>query len=285
LPGPEMWWTAVALASCASLRPCCALVHAPIAQAAAVAPRAELFMGRAEKRMAKKRAKKTGGAAPVQHAARNDVVPKEVVMARLREIPVFGLSSGSSDFLTAEDGAVALYLSAREAERAKAERSSDPSLRVQGRPLSELFFDSSIRCKAADAALKELRTIPTSRLLTSDISVPLFCIDGLQTTDKTTQVASLPFFLRKSELLEFAGPVYGAAEAAERVLATDLSVVVTNMCNGPAGLLKDARFFPDNADLQWMDEQERKQRTAMFPDADGLDLEPPRRGLFGGLFP
>ena len=57
------------------------------------------------------------------------------------------------------------------------------------------------------------------------------------------------------------------------------------MCNGPAGLLRDARFFPDNTDLLAMDEQERKQRTAMFPGADGIEREAPQRGLFGGLFP
>ena len=72
---------------------------------------------------------------------------------------------------------------------------------------------------------------------------------------------------------------------------TDLGVVVTNMLKGPAGPLKDAKFFAAEEGLKWMDEQELKKKQALFPTA-GPSLEPALentgaapRGFLDGLFP
>ena len=50
---------------------------------------------------------------------------------------------------------------------------------------------------------------------------------------------------------------------------TDFSVVVTNMLKGPAGPLKDAKFFAAEEGLRWMDQQERQKKEALFPTTDG----------------
>ena len=209
------------------------------------------MMGRAEKRMAKKRSKKgsqyQGGrpmSRPGQSAAtsdRNDMMPRDTVLARLREVPVFGLSGGSgsdatteSGFLTASDGMATLFMDSREAEKAS---SLSPGSRLKGVPLDEVYFDQSVRLKPSDSALKEATTVPNERALVANVKTPLFAIDGMQTTDKDTGVNSLPLFFSKAELLEFAIPVYGP-DAAERVLITSLEAVVTNMVRGPAGLLR-----------------------------------------------
>lgn len=258
---------------------------------------AAVVMGRAERRQADKRNKKTGGRSALSQSSRgrDDVLPRTEVLARLSEIPVFGIKSGAG-FLTAEDGAACFYLDAREAERMCSKLSGD--VRVEGLPLSEVYFDPKCRLKAADSALRQLETVPPSARLDPKIKVPLFCVDGLQTTDKTTGVASLPLFNCKLELLEFAVQVYGEDLAPKKVLVTDLAVVVSNMINGPAGLLRSARFFPDAKALTWMDEQIARKKTSMFPsqmlsDAPGIPDTLPLGigggggwgggGLFGGL--
>ncbi len=66
--------------------------------------------------------------------------------------------------------------------------------------------------------------------------------------DKGTGDSSLPLFFSRSELLEFANKCMEKPEA--RVMVTDLGVVVQNMVQGPAGLLRSARFFPSEASLK-----------------------------------
>lgn len=170
--------------------------------------------------MADKQKKKTGGKPglnPTQAGrGRDDVMLRTDVLARLAEVPVFGLKSGDR-FFAAADGFASFYLDSREAELMR-QKMSDPRLRVEGLPLSEVYFNPTTRLKAADSALRELKSVPDSARLVPGIQVPLFCIDGLQTTDKRTGVASLPMFNRKAELLEFANPVYGKEVAPGKVL-------------------------------------------------------------------
>lgn len=253
-------------------------------------------MGRAERRQADKRNKKTGGRTALVQSSRDDVLPRTDVLARLSEIPVFGIKSGA-DFLTAEDGAACFYLDAREAEQTCSKLAGD--VRVEGLPLSQVYFNPKSRLKAADSALRQLETVPLSARLDPNIKVPLFCMDGLQTTDKTTGVASLPLFNSKPELLEFAVQVYGEELAPKKVLVTDLAVVVNNMLKGPAGPLRRARFFPDAKALTWMDAEIERKKESMFPsqmlsDASGMPDRLPAGvggkgggggggGLFGGL--
>ena len=95
--------------------------------------------------------------------------------------------------------------------------------------------------------------------------------------------------LTGKELLEFANPVYGESEAAGRVLMTDLEVVVTNMLNGPAGLLRDARFFADNRALMAMDKLEAKGQTlgrsaaSLFPTSPGASPAEWEQPAMGGI--
>ena len=97
-------------------------------------------------------------------------------------------------------------------------------------------------------------------------------------------VRSLPLFFSKEELLEFATPVYGAADAKERVLLTDLAVVVSNMVNGPAGLLRDAKFFAPAPSLTGMDRLEANQKQDVFGLQGSLEAYREReQGLFGGM--
>ena len=67
-------------------------------------------------------------------------------------MPVFGIKSGGS-FLAAADGAASFYMDSREAEQMR-QTMSDPRLRVEGLPLSEIFFDPTTRLKAADSGAR-----------------------------------------------------------------------------------------------------------------------------------
>ena len=254
------------------------------------------MMGRAEKRMAKKRAKKGPqyqGGRPLGPTATtapsNDKLSQAAVCKRLGEVPVFGITVGagssrassSSGYLADEDGVATFYMSFTEAEKACAAL-GDRAARVVGTPLDAVYFDSSHRLKPSDRAMSESKLIPPERSLVPDVATPLFCIDGMQTTDKTTGVSSLPLFFSRSELLEFAKPVYGDPGASERVLLTDLSVVTSNLLNGPAGLLRDSKFFAAAPALSAMDKLETAKRQDVFAlqgTMDG-DLE---QGLFGGM--
>lgn len=210
-------------------------VRAPAGRASSAARHAAVSMGRADRRMAEKRKKGGGGPRGSPAGGRPDVVPRTDVLVRLGEVPVFGLKPAvGSGFLTAADGFASFWMCAREAE-AEAMKLSDPSLRVEGLPLSDVYFDPKVRLKPADTALRELQTVPQRSRLDADIRVPLFCIDGLQTTDKRIGVESIPLFFSKAELIEFAERVYGREDAISRVLTTDLTVVVGNMLRGPAG--------------------------------------------------
>ena len=74
----------------------------------------------------------------------------------------------------------------------------------------------------------------------------------------------------------------------DRVLLTDLSVIVGNMLNGPAGMLRNCKLFPTAASLVAMDKQEAGRRQSLFPGQGG---GPPPTGkqkvpeVFKGLFP
>jgi len=254
-------------------------------------------MGRAEKRMAKKRKANgpqyQGGRPLTLNTNRNDRVPRNTVLSRLREVPVFGIRvlEGSNapktegGFLVpaASDGLVStFYMDPREAERVVQGTGAARELRVVGITLDEIVFDTSVRLQPAESAVNEGLTIPKDRALVTVIATPLFCIDGLQTTDKDTQVSSLPLFFSKADLLQFANPVYGASEAAKKVLITDLQVVVENMLEGPAGLLRNAKFFADAKALDWMDQQTRTSSASLFPTQGTLDGQR-QQGLFGNL--
>lgn len=246
--------------------------------------------------MAKKRAKKgasvprPGGRPPVGAPRQRDVLSRDDVLARLREIPCFGILAGGgvtaarsdAGFLQTDDGFATMYLDDREAEQ-ESERLG-PGFSVEATTLDLVYFDPATRLKPSDEALRQARTVPTtSRAFAfEDVAVPLFCVDGLQTTDKATRVSSLPLFCSKSELLEFAKQ---AGLASPAVLVADLPVVVRNMLEGPAGLLRETKFFPTAKALVAVDEQERDQRTAMFPGMEGMeagDGDAPR-DVFGGL--
>lgn len=148
-------------------------------------------MGRAEKRMAKKRAKKgaqyEGGRPTAMPSGGTDTVPKDELLRRLSEVPVFGLQSGGApggSFIESSDGERRLFFDVKEAEMERV-RSSNPDVRVVGIPLSECFFESGHVWKPAASAIAELGTVPEGRRLSPKISVPLFCIDGLQVDSHT----------------------------------------------------------------------------------------------------
>ena len=251
------------------------------------------MMGRAEKRMAKKRAAKGPqyqGGRPLQQSDRTDKVPRSAVLKRLNEVPVFGLrvlqgsSAGATEagYLADDDGIATLYMDARDAERDIAQRKMEAELRVTAVSLDDVFFDKSTRLVSSQRSMDDLATIPAERALVPDVRTPLFAIDGFQTKNEETGVDSLPLFFSKADLLNFANPVYGSAEAKKKVLVTDLEVVVTNMINGPAGLLRNARFFCDARSHDWLEEDARGQQSAP------TTLLPPKKkpsGGGGGLFP
>ena len=229
---------------------------------------AATMMGRAEKRAAAKRAKKSGGAsspAAGSRTATKDVVPQSTIEARLREVPIFALLQPGQGLVRQGDE-VLYFLDAREAER-QCDANPGLGLRVQGQPLDSVFFDGGTRLKPSDDALREASMIPPERCIVRDVSCPLFCIDGFQVSDKESGANSLPLFLSRADLLEFAKPVYGEKEAAEKVLLTDLAVVVDNMLRGPAGLLRDARFFACAKALREMDALELKKQQDLFATA------------------
>jgi hypothetical protein len=58
-------------------------------------------------------------------------------------------------------------------------------------------------------------------------------------------------------------------EPEERVLLTDLVVVIENMLNGPAGMLRNCKLFPTATALVAMDQQEAGRRQALFPGQKG----------------
>ena len=84
-----------------------------------------------------------------------------------------------------------------------------------------------------------------------------------QVEDKGTGDSSLPLFFSRGELLEFANKCMEKPEA--RVMVTDLGVVVQNMVQGPAGLLRSARFFPSEASLKCVTRASTATATALQP--------------------
>lgn len=252
-------------------------------------------MGRAEKRMAKKRQKKGAqyqGGRPLRPPGK-DVLSQSAVSKRLSEVPVFGITLGGETELPqtetgfyAEDGTVAIfYTDLTEAQRAcDSLKATASSARVVGRMLDQVYFDRSHCLKPSASAVAEAATIPAERKLVPSVRTPLFCIDGMQTTSKDSGVSSLPMFFSKAELLQFATPVYGAEEASRSVLMTDLEVVVENMIKGPAGLLRDAKFFAAASALSGMDSLEATKRQDVFGTQGSLEAQQ-ERGLLGGLFP
>ena len=82
-----------------------------------------------------------------------------------------------------------------------------------------------------------------------------------QVEDKGTGDSSLPLFFSRGELLEFANKCMEKPEA--RVMVTDLGVVVQNMVQGPAGLLRSARFFPSEASLKCVTRASTATATAL----------------------
>jgi len=283
---PLLMFTLLPCASSLLLQP---VMLAPLMQASAPSSRSSpCTMGRAEKRMAKKRAAKGGQRQARQRAAgqrpaatdRNDVLSRAQVLARLREVPVFGIAGGAQQtekgFLQAEGERAVLYMDAREAEGA-----CPSGAIVKGVPLDEIYFDSSTLLRPSKSALQEAATIPNDRRLVPDVRTPLFAIDGMQTTNKDTGVASLPLFFSKAELLEFATPVYGA-DAADRVLLTDLEAATTSMLKGPVGLLRNAKFFADAKALSAMDKLLLAEKQGLFPMEGSLTAQQ-EQGLFGGI--
>ena len=102
-----------------------------------------------------------------------------------------------------------------------------------------------------------------------------------QVEDKGTGDSSLPLFFSRSELLEFANKCMEKPEA--RVMVTDLGVVVQNMVQGPAGLLRDARFFPEAKAVEEAARQGASERQDLFGTAGTLEAEREREGRFGGM--
>ena len=140
------------------------------------------------------------------------------------------------------DGKPNMFLDAAEAEAAASKRTG----KLEVVTLDKAYFDAGNVLQPSKMAVDEARRTP--QRMTPDVLVPVFCIDGLQVEDKTTGEGSLPLFFSRSELLEFAKKCMEKPEA--RVMVTDLSVVVQNMVQGPAGLLRGARFFPSEASLK-----------------------------------
>ena len=215
-----------------------------------------------------------------------DVMSRDAVAERLREVPVF-LISGRREVASGQPNC---FLEPDQAEAAAAKLGDG---RVECTTLDTVYFknDPSNMLAPSGLAARELENTP--QRMTPEITVPLFCIDGLEVQEKASGKASLPLFLSRKDLLEFANPVYGEAEAADKVLVTDLQVVVTNMRDGPAGLLRDARFFADARALQAMDKLVAKGQAgassasaaSVFPTAPGDDFEPPMAALGGLKFP
>ena len=140
--------------------------------------------------------------------------------------------------------------------------------RVECCTLDKVYFNKDNIMQPSKRAIDELSRTP--QRMTPDVAVPVFCIDGLQVEDKGTGDSSLPLFFSRSELLEFAKKCMEKPEA--RVMVTDLSVVVQNMVQGPAGLLRGARFFPSEASLKYVDRviAKTKQQNALFPSEAGF---------------
>lgn len=240
-------------------------------------------MGRAERRAAAKRAKK-GPISSRVTAAPKDVMSRDAVLTKMKEVPVFGLvadvtEDGQPSYLTAEDGCSSFYMDAREAQQASAQLGR--GLRVNGVTLDQVYFDPSVRLKPSDESINQARLMMNKGVEPS-VNVPLFAIDGMQTTDKTTGIESTPLFFSRSELLDFGKTCMQDPE--RHVLLTDLSVVVDNMLKGPAGLLRNCKLFPTAASLVALDEQASNQRQALFPGQSGApDPKVPdvMKGLFG----
>ena len=188
----------------------------PVLTSSSITGRAHnlVMMGRAEKRMAKKRAAKGPqyqGGRPLKPSAKgDDRLPRKTVLTRLREAPVFGIRVlEGSDALRNEqgflvqdgcDGLSTFYMNPREAERAVASQGSGRGLRVTGLTLDAIFFDPSVQLKPDQSAMQAVGTIPSSRALTSPVTTPLYCIDGMQMTATESGVSSLPLFFSKDDV-------------------------------------------------------------------------------------
>ncbi|KAL1529124.1 hypothetical protein AB1Y20_000084 [Prymnesium parvum] len=249
---------------------------APAQKACAHARSPPLCMGRAERRASAKRAKK-GSAGARGAPFTQDILSRDAVLSKLREVPVFGLLADMSDdgrpsYVQAADGASCFFMDPREAERECAKLGS--SLQVHGISLDQVYFDPSVRLKASPDGVREANTVVQNH----GLKLPLFAIDGLTLKDKPTGVVSTPLFFSKSELLEFARTCMDAPE--EQVLLTELDVVVQKMLNGPVGPLRDCKLFPTATSLVAMDQQANKNRQQLFPGQSSKEVPDVFKGLF-----
>lgn len=169
------------------------------------------LMGRAERRASEKRSKKKGFGSPVakpkqgsavaksKRDASRDVLSREAVLSKLREIPVFGLlthfsEDGQPRYFEEADGTSCFFMDVKEAEQMCAKLGN--GIRVNGVTLDEVYFNANTSLKPSSDALREASTV----VRTNDVKIPMFAIDGLTLEDKSTGVASRPLFCSKSEL-------------------------------------------------------------------------------------
>lgn len=252
------------------------------------------MMGRAENRRAKKRKNKSGksGVTVIQNA---DKLPKGEVKARLNEVPVFGLRADDADisltetgWLAGGDGTALFFTDLSEARLAKQKiiMEKNMKVRVEGVLLGNIWWDRSAMLKPSRQGLRGMTGIPKDRTMDPNIRVPIYGIDGLAVANKDTNENCIPLFFDKEELFRFAADVYGSkAKAEEMVMVTDLGACVDNMLQGPAGPLRDAKFFAEAVAIEQFGKLEQ---TANQGDrgGGGLGLVFPGSDEFpGGLFP
>mmetsp|Transcript_10741 Transcript_10741/g.20015 ORF Transcript_10741/g.20015 Transcript_10741/m.20015 type:complete len:357 (-) Transcript_10741:114-1184(-) len=218
----------------------------------------------------------------------DDRVSMETLLKRLKEVPVFAIRTAADvgdkatedGYWLNEDGFVQYYMAPAECEldrkmlfeeMGEADREKTE---IVTNSLDKVIFAENIQLKPSKVAIQDVLKIPRSNSMVDSVRVPVFCIDGLVTRDKNTGESEMPIFFSRQGCIDMARDVIPGA--ASQVLLGDLSILIANMLNGPAGPLKDAAFLADNsAYTAW-----RRLSTS----SESIFGEKPQEGGLGQIF-
>lgn len=224
-------------------------------------------MGGATMSTKSKKMKRTKKVSSTGRRIGGDFLSGSEVQERLNKVPVFGIKgkglSGETEggWVASKDGSSPFFMDKDEADQTMKElkdqcrkAGKSETLRVEGVALGKVWGDPGVSIAPSLESLNDLKYVPSDRVMDPDIGVPVYGIDGLAAVDSDTNKSVIPLFFSRTDLLHYVGDVYSDAE--ERVLASDLRVCVSQMLNGPAGLLRRATFIAEEKALVAMEAQE-----------------------------
>lgn len=203
-------------------------------------------------------------------SAQSDTVPMDVVLKRLKEVPVFTIrtladvgDNATEDgyIVNKQNGFVQYYMNPEECKflvrqmqgwMSEEDMAKTEMVTVD---LDKIIFEKNVVLNPSRAAINDVLKVPKSQSMVDEVRVPIFCIDGLMVRDSNTGKMETPIFFTRQGCIDMAREAIPDCE--QQIMLGDLSVIVANMLNGPAGPLRDAAFLADNgAYVAWREIRE-----------------------------